>query len=264
MPIPKPSESEEKEAFISRCMGALAEEYKDDKQRAGICYTSWRESKKTDEHSEEYEVVTKTHLKTVKLINKSMDGSFIIGGYANVYMLDKDGKVVPDYENEVVTLDALEEAIQVLMAKESRRNHMYYHTNIQIGELLWEAVDGEGVPWKTQVIREPDEQYSKKGLFILSRVYDDTPVSLEIRDTMEKNGEMLSFSIGGVPMAKEHKCDEDKCWNEITKLYLAEVSSCDEGMNAESKAFILKQLDEDALLTSIVERIVELEKTLLK
>lgn len=176
-----------------------------------------------------------------RLISKS-DDSFIIGGYANVFMLDSKGRVVPDYENEVVTLDALDEALQLMMAEPSRRNNMYYHTNIQIGEVIWDTTDGEGVTWKTHVVREPSTQYPKKGLFILCKLYSDTPPSKEARRLMEEEGKLLSFSIGGLPIAEERKCDSDKCWTEITQLYLAEVTSCDKGMNAESKAFILKQL----------------------
>jgi len=49
MPIPKPQTDEDKETFISRCMGddTMNEEYPDDEQRAAICYQSWDDSQKT-------------------------------------------------------------------------------------------------------------------------------------------------------------------------------------------------------------------------
>lgn len=45
MPIPKPKAGEKEEEFISRCMGngTMNKEYPDEKQRAGVCYTQWRE-----------------------------------------------------------------------------------------------------------------------------------------------------------------------------------------------------------------------------
>jgi len=258
-------------------MEAIAGEYEDKKQAYAICMDTYRESKKTlgtpktdderckdhfglsdeawgalsDEEKQEYrdklpkrgEGLDKgeSFKCYTKLISKSAE-SFIIGGYANVYMLDKAGGVVPDYEGETVTLDALDEALNLMMAEQSRRNHAVYHTNIQIGEIIWETTDGDGVTWKTHVVREPSSQYPKQGLFILSKVFSDTPPALEARRLMEQEGKLLSFSIGGLPLAEERRCDTDKCWTEITKLYLAEVSSCDKGINAESKAFILKEL----------------------
>ena len=45
-PIPTPGEKEEQDAFISRCMSAIGGEYEDKKQALGICYSSWRDSKK--------------------------------------------------------------------------------------------------------------------------------------------------------------------------------------------------------------------------
>lgn len=48
MPIPKPKKDEKESEFISRCMGdkVMNEDYKDQKQRAAICYTSWKNKDK--------------------------------------------------------------------------------------------------------------------------------------------------------------------------------------------------------------------------
>lgn len=43
MPIPNPSKDEEKDAFIGRCMGMLSKDFTDDKQRAAVCFSKWRE-----------------------------------------------------------------------------------------------------------------------------------------------------------------------------------------------------------------------------
>lgn len=38
MPIPQRTPLESRNEFISRCMGELADEFPDNKQRAGVCY----------------------------------------------------------------------------------------------------------------------------------------------------------------------------------------------------------------------------------
>lgn len=49
MPIPKPNSGEKHDAFIDRCMSdeAMANEYRDEKQRLAICQSQWEESKKS-------------------------------------------------------------------------------------------------------------------------------------------------------------------------------------------------------------------------
>ena len=50
MPIPKPRRNEPEDKFIARCMAdpTMLQEYEDDKQRAGVCYSQWR--KPEEEH----------------------------------------------------------------------------------------------------------------------------------------------------------------------------------------------------------------------
>lgn len=263
MPIPKPKEGETQEEFGSRCMGAIGGEHEDKKQAYAICMNTWRESKKGEESSAETESSGENRTSEKAFIVSKADKRFVVGGYANVFMIDKDGKVIPDRQNEVVALKALDEAFQTMMIKESRRNHMYWHTNMQIGELIWEAVDSNGTLWKSHVVYEPNEQYTKKGLFILSELFPDNPLSIEAMKEME-NGGLLEFSIGEFPLETEHKCDSDKCWTEVTKLYLGEASSCENAINVESKAFVLKALDETQKpLDTIDERVEAIEKALL-
>ena len=41
MPIPKPKDGEDKQEFVSRCMGddVMKKEFPDKEQRAGVCYS---------------------------------------------------------------------------------------------------------------------------------------------------------------------------------------------------------------------------------
>lgn len=45
MPLPTPSKDEEHDAFISRCMSEISEEFPEDKQRAAVCNTQWTKVK---------------------------------------------------------------------------------------------------------------------------------------------------------------------------------------------------------------------------
>jgi DNA-binding Xre family transcriptional regulator len=45
MPLPKPTKDEEKKDFLERCHSALADEFKDDKQRHAVCEEQWRKKK---------------------------------------------------------------------------------------------------------------------------------------------------------------------------------------------------------------------------
>lgn len=48
MPIPTPHKGQSQKEFISKCMGdsVMNKEYKDQKQRAAICYQKWRDKTK--------------------------------------------------------------------------------------------------------------------------------------------------------------------------------------------------------------------------
>ena len=43
MPIPKPKKGEGEKDFISRCMSAIGDEYKDKDQAVAVCYQSWKD-----------------------------------------------------------------------------------------------------------------------------------------------------------------------------------------------------------------------------
>jgi hypothetical protein len=68
-----------------------------------------------------------------------------------------------------------------------------------------------------------------------------------------KEGEMLAFSVGGLPLEEKQVCDENKCWNQISRFYLAEVSSCSMGINAESKGFVMKLSKDTQIYYSSVD-----------
>jgi len=167
---------------------------------------------------------------------------FLVAGYASVY--------VKDLEGERISLKALDEAFKRMMKRKSRRNYMLHHGNIQIGELLWEATDSNGITFRSGVDFDGSlnaealkayGQKPKRGLFVVCEVFDDLETSKEVMEQM-KRGRMLNFSIGGrvLPGGRQTKCEGGRCFDEITRLELNEITDCEHPVNPEAKAFILK------------------------
>ena len=46
MPIPKPKSGEAEKDYINRCMGAIGDEYDDNKQAVAVCYQKWNDRNK--------------------------------------------------------------------------------------------------------------------------------------------------------------------------------------------------------------------------
>jgi len=55
MPIPAPHDKEEKERFISKCMGdsVMNKEFPEQSQRYAVCLSQWKKSKEKSKASEE-------------------------------------------------------------------------------------------------------------------------------------------------------------------------------------------------------------------
>jgi len=55
MPIPKPRKGQDQDAFMQDCMGdpVMNKDYKDQKQRAAICYRQYSERKKKKSQASE-------------------------------------------------------------------------------------------------------------------------------------------------------------------------------------------------------------------
>jgi len=93
MPLPKPREGEDEEEFISRCMGddEANEEFPEQEQRAGYCYTAWEDNKS----------IRNKHMNHLKAISRTDDELRV----ANYMVLwggkDLEGeKFVPETEFE--------------------------------------------------------------------------------------------------------------------------------------------------------------------
>ena len=52
----------------------------------------------------------------------------VIGGYASIEIVDK--------QNDLITLEALDDAVQKYMGEKKYRNVMSNHSNVQVGEVV--------------------------------------------------------------------------------------------------------------------------------
>jgi len=52
MPLPKPGKDEEKDAFISRCMSAIKDEFGSQDQRLAVCFNQWKDKDKKEDSSD--------------------------------------------------------------------------------------------------------------------------------------------------------------------------------------------------------------------
>lgn len=149
----------------------------------------------------------------------------VIGGYASIEMVDK--------QNDLITLEALNEAVEKFMDGKKYRNVMSNHSNVQVGEVIDNYRDKNGVLHKTKV--------DDVGFYVVIKLRDDIEKAKEISRGIRK-GTLRSFSIGGQAISKKSKnSDEYGQYNEIDRLELHEVTICEKGINPEAKFDILKQ-----------------------
>ena len=171
-----------------------------------------------------------------------------IGGYASIEVVDK--------QNDLITLEALEKAVQEFMQRKSYRNVMSNHSNVQVGEVVEQYRDTNGVLHKTGV--------DNVGFYVVIKMRDDIEKAKEIARGIRK-GTLRSFSIGGQAISKkQRKSEEYGEYNEIDSLELHEVTICEKGINPEAKFDILKHENGGDNLSEKLESALEELNGLLK
>ena len=172
--------------------------------------------------------------------------NLVIGGYASIEIVDK--------QNDLITLDALEEAVKKYMEEEKYRNVMSNHSNVQVGEVVVKYRDSNVVLHKTGV--------DDVGFYVVIKMRDDIEKAKEISRGIRK-GTLRSFSIGGQAISKrQRKSEEFGEYNEIEKLELHEVTVCEKGINPEAKFDILKM--EEKEMSEKLEKALEELNDLMK
>ena len=149
----------------------------------------------------------------------------MIGGYASIEIVDK--------QNDLITLDALKDAVKKFMEEPRFRNVMTNHSNVQVGEVVDSYRDKTGRLWKSEV--------DDVGFYVVIKLRDDIEKAKEVGRGIRK-GSLRSFSIGGQALRKVKKSHERMGeYNEISKLELHEITICEKGINPEARFDILKQ-----------------------
>ena len=149
----------------------------------------------------------------------------MIGGYASIEIVDK--------QNDLITLDALNDAVKKFMEESKFRNVMTNHSNVQVGEVVDSYRDKSGRLWKSEV--------DDVGFFVVIKLRDDIEKAKEVGRGIRK-GSLRSFSIGGQALRKVKKSHKEMGeYNEINKLELHEITICEKGINPEARFDILKQ-----------------------
>ena len=167
----------------------------------------------------------------------------MIGGYASIEIVDK--------QNDLITLKALNEAVDKYMENPKFRNVMTNHSNVQVGEVVKSYRDKNGKLWKTEV--------DDVGFFVVIKLRDDIEKAKEINRGIRK-GSLRSFSIGGQAIQKVKKNHPELGqYNEISKLELHEVTICEKGINPEAKFDILKQEKEASNMSKLEKALEELD-----
>ena len=169
----------------------------------------------------------------------------VIGGYASIEIVDK--------QNDLITLDALSEAVKKYMEVKKYRNVMSNHSNVQVGDVIEKYRDKHGPLHKTEV--------DDVGFYVVIKLRDDIEKAKEISRGIRK-GTLRSFSIGGQALSKRKRTSPDIGeYNEIDKLELHEVTICEKGINPEAKFDILK---EDNEMTERLEKALDELNDLMK
>tara|TARA_R100001594_G_scaffold150008_1_gene209603 strand:- start:35 stop:1333 length:1299 start_codon:yes stop_codon:yes gene_type:complete len=172
----------------------------------------------------------------------------VIGGYASIEMVDK--------QNDLITLDALNEAVGKYMKITKFRNVMTNHSNVQVGEVIPQYRDKSGKLWKTEV--------DDVGFFVVIKMREDIEKAKEVGREI-RDGTLRSFSIGGQALEKRKKAHEEYGdYNEISKLELHEVTICEKGINPEAKFDILKMEKEGNEMSEIEKALNALNELLEK
>ena len=165
----------------------------------------------------------------------------VIGGYASIEIVDK--------QNDLITLDALKEAVVKYMDDAKFRNVMSNHSNVQVGEVIPSYRDKSGRIHKTEV--------DDVGFFVVIKLREDIEKAKEVSRGIRK-GTLRSFSIGGQALSKKQKNHPELGqYNEIDKLELHEVTICEKGINPEAKFDILKMEKEGETMTEKLEKALE-------
>lgn len=166
MPIPKPRKGEKQKDYIPRCMGSIAGEYDDNSQAVAICYSTFRQAKKSFEAKAD-----------VIKVDESLG---LVLGYAIV--CTENGEPYFDVQGDHIPEDSMLKASLDFMENSQVAKEM--HDGDQTGTVVF------AWPMTEDIAKAFGIETKKTGLMIAVKPN---------KNMLEKfkSGELTGFSIGG-------------------------------------------------------------------
>lgn len=135
----------------------------------------------------------------------------IIGGYASVSIIDREGQKIP--------VEALKDAVRDFMEDIHYRNVNIFHSDVTCGRILPRWTNPEiGQTYETRV--------DNKGWYVIAEIRDDLEIADKIWSEIEK-GNIKSFSIAGSSKAKKDMYEAGKPFQAVMKLEIYECTCCE-------------------------------------
>ena len=158
----------------------------------------------------------------LRLINKAQDGRFVVAGYASPVIVDQEG--------HRVSHEALANDLPRFMAQDGRyANVNISHSNVTVGKVIPEFKASDGTVYETKV--------DDIGLYAVAEVRTDEDAPEIVHQVIKdiEDGKLRSFSISGNADNPTFMCDSERCFYDIGKVSLYELTICNEGVNQGAK-----------------------------
>ena len=155
--------------------------------------------------------------------NKDLINRRIVGGFASVSMVDREGQKIPVF--------ALRKAVSEFMKDSHYRNVNIFHSDVTCGRILPKWTNPEtGETLRTEV--------TDTGWWVLAEVRDDIDIANKIWEEILK-GNIRSFSIAGSSKDKLQKQEHGISFEQVNDLEIYECTFCAVPVNSESKFSVL-------------------------
>jgi len=147
----------------------------------------------------------------------------IIAGYANIEVIDSQGELIPS--------EVWPSAFGKFMSNPKFRLVHVFHTDIPVGEVIWEYSDSKNHLWKSHT--------DDTGLFVVVKLRKDLIAADRVWDAILRN-ELRAFSISGLALERRVECSGGRCYRVIPRLELHSITICEKGANLGAIFTIVK------------------------
>lgn len=234
MPIPKPRDNENRDDFLSRCMGndTMVEEYDDREQRYAICNQIWRDRNKQEDNMD-----METKSITIQLKDDGEEKGSFVAKIAELNVIDKD--------NDRTIPGAFPDGRELLVSS-------YQHSS-------WTAA----LPVGKAVIHEEGENVLAYGQFNLN-----SQIGRDHYETVKFSGGLQEWSYGYRVVDSEEVTEDGQTIRILKRIEPVEISPVLLGAGVGTTTLSIKSEDKDTGLkyvdqaeTTLAEVTALLERT---